>query len=114
MAIDTAGLEVRYTFEINDPDHGTFRDALTVPYDQWGSLTEADLETMKQERYQNWLDAISNPVPPAPVDAPDNQSQTQTLADQLAVLAQQAQTLATATQDQPQDQPQDSSPPTGE
>lgn len=42
--------------------YGLFRDALHVPADH--GLSDEDLDALKQERLNNWIDAIENP--PAP------------------------------------------------
>jgi hypothetical protein len=46
-----------------DSTYGVFRDALHLPDDH--TFTDAEIEAMKQQRYDNWL-AIVN-APPADV-----------------------------------------------
>lgn len=52
---------VKIDFNING-----FGDALHLPDDH--GLTEAQIEAMKQARYDKWLDFINNP--PAPINEP--------------------------------------------
>jgi hypothetical protein len=52
---------VKIDFNING-----FGDALHLPDDH--GLTDAEIETMKQARYDKWLDFINNP--PAAIDEP--------------------------------------------
>jgi len=49
---------MKIDFEFNTP-HGLFRDALHLPDDQ--TLTEAEIEAMKQQRVDNWIAAVTSP-----------------------------------------------------
>lgn len=49
--------------------YGVFRDALYLPPDH--GLTDAEIETMKQERLTNWLAVIEAPPPPTEEPVPD-------------------------------------------
>jgi len=42
--------------------HGVFRDALYLEDNH--SLSEAEINALKQERLDKWLDVIENPPPP--------------------------------------------------
>lgn len=42
-----------------DTKHGKYRDALYLPEDH--IYTDADIEAMKAERVNNWIDAVENP-----------------------------------------------------
>lgn len=53
---------VRIVFELGE-DPWVYRDAIYLTAEQRAQLTDADIETMKQERYDAWY-AIANP--PAP------------------------------------------------
>jgi hypothetical protein len=44
-----------------------FRDAITLPDDH--AMTDADIETIKQERFDNWVAIITAP-PPNPEPGP--------------------------------------------
>lgn len=43
--------------------YGVYRDALYLPADH--SYTDAEINTMKKERVQNWLAIIEAPPPPS-------------------------------------------------
>lgn len=49
-------MQIRFIF---DTEFGQFSDALNLPDDH--SLTDEQLETMKQERLANWI-AVVNPT----------------------------------------------------
>ena len=62
---------IKIDFEFTTP-YGAFRDALYLPVDH--GLSESEIEALKQERLNNWIDAIENPPvleavenPPIPV-----------------------------------------------
>lgn len=66
---------IKIDFEIKNEKYGVYRDALYLPEDHTHS--EADIESMKQERYNNWLNIIENPpvveeVTPVVEDNPDD------------------------------------------
>lgn len=42
--------------------HGVFRDALHLPEDH--TFTEDEINAMKQQRLENWLNIVENPPPP--------------------------------------------------
>jgi hypothetical protein len=44
--------------------HGVFRDALYLPIDH--TYTEDEINEMKQQRLDNWINIIENPPPPPP------------------------------------------------
>ena len=50
---------VKIEFEFNSA-YGVFRDALHLPENH--TFTDAEIEAMKQQRYNNWL-AVVNPPP---------------------------------------------------
>jgi hypothetical protein len=49
---------MKIDFEFTTP-YGVFRDALYL--DDNHQLTEAEINALKQERLDNWLDAVENP-----------------------------------------------------
>jgi hypothetical protein len=57
-------IQIRFTF---DTEFGPFSDALYLPEDH--TLTDAEVESLKQERLTNWLSIITAPAvedtPPA-------------------------------------------------
>lgn len=44
--------------------HGVYRDALHLPLNH--GLSEEEINTMKQERLNNWLAIVEAPPPPPP------------------------------------------------
>lgn len=52
---------VKIDFEFDTP-YGVFRDALHLPDDH--TLTDAEIQSMKQQRVDNWIAAVTAP----PVD----------------------------------------------
>lgn len=52
---------IRLDFEFDTP-YGTYRDALYLPTDH--TMTDFEIESMKQERLQNWLQIVENPPQP--------------------------------------------------
>jgi hypothetical protein len=56
-------MTMKIDFEFTTP-HGVFRDALYL--DDAHQLTEAEVNALKQERLDNWLDAVENPPTPEP------------------------------------------------
>lgn len=59
--------DVQIVFEFATK-YGVYRDALYLPPDH--GLTDAEIETMKQERLTNWLAVIEAPPPPPPTEEP--------------------------------------------
>lgn len=62
---------IKIDFEFSTT-YGAYRDALYLPVDY--GLSESEIEAFKQERLNNWIDAIENPPvledvenPPIPV-----------------------------------------------
>lgn len=50
---------MKIDFEFVHPSHGKFRDALNLP-DSHG-FSEAELEAMKQQRFDNWVAVVEAP-----------------------------------------------------
>lgn len=48
--------------------HGVFRDALYLPEDH--TFTEEQIQAMKQERLDNWINAVENPPTEEVIDMP--------------------------------------------
>ena len=49
---------IKIDFEV-ETEHGIFRDALHLPDEH--SFTDTEIEAMKQERVNNWIDFITAP-----------------------------------------------------
>lgn len=47
-----------------DTKYGVYRDAITLPDDH--PFTDNDIEAMKQQRVDNWINAVENPPPEPP------------------------------------------------
>ena len=58
---------IKIDFEF-DSTYGVFRDALHLPDDH--GLSEAEIDAMKQQRFDNWI-AIVNPPP---VESPQQEA----------------------------------------
>jgi hypothetical protein len=50
---------MKIDFEFVHPMHGKFRDALNLPDDH--GFSEAELEAMKQQRFDNWVAVVEAP-----------------------------------------------------
>jgi len=50
---------IKIDFEIPNEKYGVYRDALYLAEDH--GLSDAKIEAIKQERYDNWLNVIENP-----------------------------------------------------
>ena len=50
---------IKIDFEVQNEKYGVYRDALHLPNDH--TFSEAEIEAMKQERYDNWVNIIENP-----------------------------------------------------
>jgi len=58
---------MKIDFEFVHPIHGKFRDALNLPDDH--GFSEAELEAMKQQRFDNWVAVVE--APPAEEPEPE-------------------------------------------
>jgi len=66
---------IKIDFEVQNEKYGVYRDALYLPDDH--TFSEAEIESMKQERYDNWVNIIENPpvveeVTPVVEDNPED------------------------------------------
>jgi hypothetical protein len=50
---------MKIDFEFRHPVHGKFRDALNLPDNH--AFTDAELEAMKQQRFDNWVAVVEAP-----------------------------------------------------
>jgi hypothetical protein len=50
---------MKIDFEFIHPVHGKFRDALNLPDDH--GFSEAEIEAMKQQRFDNWVAVVEAP-----------------------------------------------------
>lgn len=56
---------MKIDFEFIHPLHGKFRDALNLPDDH--GFSEAEIEAMKQQRFDNWVAIVEAPPVEEPV-----------------------------------------------
>ncbi|CAB4189768.1 hypothetical protein UFOVP1202_8 [uncultured Caudovirales phage] len=56
---------MKIDFEFIHPIHGKFRDALNLPDDH--GFSEAEIEAMKQQRFDNWIAVVEAPSMEEPV-----------------------------------------------
>lgn len=80
--------QIKFTIE----DQGySFTDALFLTEEEFTSISSAELDALKQARFNNWLSHIQNPTQPDPISPSD---QLQGIAEQATQLLQQTQQLA--------------------
>lgn len=53
-------IQVRF---IEETEFGQYQDALYYSFDEWGKISDKDIEQAKIERINNWVDMIKNPPP---------------------------------------------------
>lgn len=63
IQVNDDGANVQVIFEMGEDPH-IFRDALYFTSEQYATLTEAEIEAMKQERYDAWIAHINTPADP--------------------------------------------------
>jgi hypothetical protein len=68
---------IKIDFEF-DSTYGVFRDALHLPEDH--TFTEAEIEAMKQQRFDNWWAVVNTPPPETVEETPTPPAQTITIA----------------------------------
>jgi hypothetical protein len=54
-------IQIIFEFETQ---YGVFRDALHLPDDH--TLSDAEIDAMKQQRLDNWITAVTSPPPDEP------------------------------------------------
>lgn len=60
---------MKIDFERHHDRFGKFSDALHLPDDH--TFTDAQIEAMKDQRFNNWLNVIDNPTPSESVSEPE-------------------------------------------
>ena len=53
-------IRVQLNFTVDTP-YGQYSDALYFPLDQWATTTQEQIDTMKQERVDNWIAVVTQP-----------------------------------------------------
>lgn len=56
---------IKIDFEFETEKYGVYRDALYLPEDH--QHTDEELEAMKQERFNNWLNIVNPPASDEPI-----------------------------------------------
>lgn len=51
---------IRIEFEKGE-GYYIYRDCLTLTQEQYENMTEQDIENLKEQRYQSWLEHINSP-----------------------------------------------------
>ena len=74
---------IKIDFEF-DSSYGVFRDALHLPEDH--TFTDAEIQAMKQERYDNWWAAVNAPPAETTEETPTPPAQTINIAGEDYVL----------------------------
>lgn len=59
---------MQITFEFNHPVYGLYSDALNIPDDH--TYTEDELNSMKQQRFDNWVAYLEAPPVELPLNEP--------------------------------------------
>jgi hypothetical protein len=60
--------------------HGKYADALHLPDNH--TFTEAEIQAMKEQRRDNWINIIDNPPPPPPPEPEPDHPETVTIAEE--------------------------------
>lgn len=56
---------IKIDFEFDAAPYGVFRDALHLPEDH--TLTDAEIDALKQERFDNWMAVVNAPSADEPI-----------------------------------------------
>lgn len=56
--INTLGDTIQIIFEF-DYNGVPFRDALYIPQDEYQNMTQDQIDTLKNGRFQSWIDAVN-------------------------------------------------------
>jgi len=59
---DTQENRIQVIFRV-DTEHGTYQDALWFTQAEYDTITQAEIDVMKQERADNWILAVTTPAP---------------------------------------------------
>lgn len=63
---------IKIDFEV-ETNYGKYRDALYLPENH--GMTGEQIEAMKQERVDNWIDAVENPPQPVESNTEENSAE---------------------------------------
>lgn len=60
-------LKVQITFDRTHETFGAFRDAIYVPYEDYGSMTEEEISGLEDARFDAWVSQMETPPVPGGV-----------------------------------------------
>ena len=69
-----------------DTKYGSYGDALYFTEDEWATLTEVKLESMKQDRIDNWVAYMATVTAPKTLTKFDYQNMITSIDSQIASL----------------------------
>ena len=81
----TDKISIQLTFQ-SQTSHGEFRDALYFTLEEWADIKEEDLTKKKQERIDNWINILENPVTPKEPTKEELTKQKEEIELQIASL----------------------------
>ena len=87
--MQTQEAKIQIIFRI-DTKYGTFQDALWFTQGEYDKLSQGDIDTMKQERVDNWIKVVSAPI----TDVSEEEKLVQ-INDEMYSLTLQMQMLQT-------------------
>lgn len=61
-------VRIQYRFTVEAEGYPDFTDAIYFTIEEFNEMSDADLEALKAERWENWATIFDNP--PVEVDAP--------------------------------------------
>ena len=73
--------QLRFTIE---KDGRSYSDAIVLPKEDYEKLTPEDIETTKQQRFDNWITILNTPAIEVPLE-----DQLKAVNDQIAQLIEQ-------------------------
>lgn len=79
---------------VRDSEYGRYSDSLYFDPFEIAAMTQEDVEAIMQERYDKWIEVVSNP-PPEPVFTEEDR---QRYLDQLKVEKERLETIINGNQ----------------
>jgi hypothetical protein len=81
---------ISVSFSVSTP-YGQFNDAISHTPEEWAALTPEQFDAEKAARVANWVEIVSNPLPPVPATADDLIAQAARIRADFASLGQAVQ-----------------------
>lgn len=85
-------IQVQIRFSV-DTKHGTFNDALYIPYDDYQKIAQEDIDALKQERVDNYVAQVENPPVKSEPTKQDLESEKASLEQYSIMIAAQVADL---------------------